>query len=174
MIFEESSYSEFTAILAKQRAIINNGRIAGLDVGKKKIGLAISDVSMTIANGREIHYREKFSKTMQWLLDICNDNQITALVIGIPLTMDGKHNMSSQSVRQFAWNCHKELTAHHQEYIRNIPIILWDERFSSKVTDDLMLQADLSRKRRAELTDKLAASYILQNFLDYMLGRSNN
>lgn len=131
--------------------------ILGLDVGEKTIGLALSDVLRSIASPLVTIRRTKFSEDVEELRRIIEQHQVAELVIGYPLNMDGTMGPRAQSVKQFARNLEKKL---------GMTPILWDERMSTKAVERTMLEADLSRKRRGELVDKLAASYILQGYLD--------
>lgn len=132
-------------------------RIMGLDVGAKTIGLALADLSLTVATPYETLRRSKFTKDAERLAGIVEAEGVGALVIGLPLSMDGSEGPQAQSVRQFAVNLAERL---------DIPIALWDERLSTAAVTRALLAADASRKRRAEVVDKLAAAYILQGALD--------
>jgi len=101
--------------------------------------------------------REKFGKDAEVLLKAYDDNAATALIVGYPINMDGSHGPRAQSVRDFCTNLLR---------LRDMPIFLWDERMSTMAVTRTMLEADMSRKKRAENVDKLAASYILQGVLD--------
>lgn len=133
------------------------GRIMSLDVGEKTIGLAISDTLRSIATPLETIRRKKFSTDIIALQQAIEKHRIVGLMIGLPLNMDGSSGPRVQSMRTFASNVGKQI---------NLPIALWDERLSTVAVQRTMLDADLSRARRAELVDKLAASYMLQGFLD--------
>ena len=134
-----------------------NQRLLGLDVGEKTIGLALSDLSRLIATPYKTIERGKFSKDAEQLLNLVNEYKIGALVLGYPVNMDGSEGPRCQSTRQFARNLSKKI---------DLPMLLADERMSTMAVTRTMLDADLSRARRAELVDKLAASYILQGTLD--------
>ena len=136
-------------------------RLMGLDVGTKTIGLALSDTRRVIASPLETIRRRRFRDDMARLWSLIDDNGVAGLVIGLPLTLAGVDGPRTQSVRQFARNI---LTA------RDLPIVLWDERLSTAAVTREMIAADLTRKRRGEIVDRVAAAYILQGFLDY-LGR---
>ena len=138
-------------------ALPRNRRILGLDLGTKTIGLATADVEGQIATPRETIARKKFTIDANLLLAFAAQENIGLLVIGLPLNMDGSEGPRAQATRAFMRNLSK-LTA--------IPIALWDERLSTVAVNRVMLQADLSRAKRAENVDKLAAAYILQSFLD--------
>lgn len=134
-----------------------NQRLLGLDVGSKTIGLALSDVSRSIATPLETLKRGKFGDDARWLWALMREHEVAALVVGLPINMDGSEGPRCQSVRQFA----KNLLA-----MADIDIVFWDERLSTVAAERAMLEADMSRKKRAENVDKVAAAYILQGLLD--------
>ncbi len=146
-----SSASEFPA---------NNQRLLGLDVGEKTIGLALSDISRMIATPYKTIERGKFSKDAIELNNIIQAYNIGGLVIGYPINMDGSEGPRCQSIRQFVKNLGEKMT---------LPMLLSDERMSTMAVTRTMMDADLSRARRAELVDKMAASYILQGVLDILI-----
>lgn len=139
-----------------------NQRLLGLDVGEKTIGLALSDVGRMIATPFETIERGKFSKDAEKLASIVKKYDVGALVLGYPVNMDGSEGPRCQSVRQFARNLAAKI---------DLPMLLSDERMSTMAVTRTMLDADLSRQRRAELVDKMAASYILQSTLDILSTR---
>ena len=132
-------------------------RLLGLDVGEKTIGLALSDVGRIIATPFKTIERGKFSKDAETLISIVAEHKVGALVIGYPINMDGSEGPRCQSIRQFSRNLAEKM---------GLPMLLADERMSTMAVTRTMLDADLSRARRAELVDKMAASYILQGTLD--------
>ncbi len=136
-------------------------RILGLDLGSKTIGLALSDTSLSIATPLQTIRRSKFAKDSQTLLAIAEEHAIGAFVLGLPLNMDGSEGPRVQSTRAFARNIAR---------ISDIPTVFWDERLSTVAVTRTLLEADRSRKRRAELVDKMAAAYILQGVLDSLRG----
>jgi len=136
-------------------------RLLGLDLGTKTIGLALSDVSRTIATPMETIVRKKFTQDAETLLKSVDRHDVGGLVLGLPVSMDGTEGPRCQSVRSFAANLLK---------LREIPIAFWDERLSTAAVTRTLLEADASRARRAELVDKLAAAYILQGALDALKG----
>jgi putative Holliday junction resolvase len=144
---------QFSACLGRDQ------RVLGLDLGSKTIGLALSDVSRTIASPLELLRRRKFTQDAAALLAVVDRHGVGGLVLGLPVSMDGSEGPRCQSTRSFAANLLK---------IRPIPIALWDERWSTAAVTRTLLEADASRRRRAELVDKLAAAYILQGALDAM------
>jgi putative Holliday junction resolvase len=131
--------------------------LLGLDVGTKTIGLALSDILWSIASPYEVILRRKFTLDAKELIKIIDEFKVGGLVVGLPVNMDGTEGPRAQSTRSFIDNF---LALH------DMPVLLWDERFSTNAVTRMMLEADLSRKRRDELVDKLAASYILQGALD--------
>ncbi len=132
-------------------------RLLGLDVGTKTIGLALSDLGLMIATPLETLRRRKFTPDAQALAQIVAREDVGGLVIGLPLNMDGSEGPRCQSVRQFAENL--------EEFVP-LPMAFWDERLSTAAVTRTLLDADASRKRRAEVVDKMAASFILQGALD--------
>lgn len=131
--------------------------LLGLDLGTKTIGLAISDVGWRVASPLVTIKRAKFQADAAELLKICAARDVGALVIGLPVNMDGSEGPRAQSARAFARNLAK---------LTDLAIAFWDERLSTAAVTRTLLEADTSRKRRAELVDKLAAAYILQGALD--------
>jgi len=132
-------------------------RLLGLDVGEKTIGLALSDRMRSIATPLETIKRNKLGNDISHIKTVIAAHQICGLVVGYPVNMDGSQGPRTQSVRTFVLNVQKHI---------DLPVLLWDERLSTMAVQRTMLDADLSRARRAELVDKLAASYILQGCLD--------
>ena len=133
------------------------GPLLGVDPGTRTFGLAVSDRTRLIATPLETIHRKKFTPDAKRLLSLYDSNEITALVVGLPLNMDGSQGPRVQSVRDFCVNLMK---------IRDLPIFLWDERLSTMAVTRTMLEGDMSRKKRAQNVDKLAAAYILQGVLD--------
>jgi putative Holliday junction resolvase len=132
-------------------------RLIGLDVGTKTIGLALSDVMRQIASPLETIRRTKFKADAGRLLALAAEHGVGGLVIGLPVNLDGSEGPRAQSTRAFARNL-AQLTP--------LPMAFWDERLSTAAAERALLEADTSRKRRAELIDKMAAAYILQGALD--------
>lgn len=144
--------------LEELRTILSGaGRLLGIDPGSKTLGLALSDSRRRIATPLLTIKRGKFSRDAARLLEIIGEHEIRALVIGLPLNMDGSEGPRCQSARQFAAN----LLA-----LSDIPVVFIDERLSTVAVTRALLEADASRKRRAEVVDKMAAAYILQGALD--------
>jgi putative Holliday junction resolvase len=129
----------------------------GLDLGTKTIGLALSDILQTIATPLQTIRREKFTTDIKILLQLAKEHDVSALVIGMPFNLDGSEGPRAQATRAFARNL-----GQHTE----LPLVFWDERLSTVAVERTLLEADASRKRRAEVIDKMAAAYILQGALD--------
>jgi putative Holliday junction resolvase len=134
-------------------------RLLGLDVGKKTIGLALSDVTLTIASPLETIKRTRFGADADRLVRLIDEFGVGALVIGLPINMDGSEGRRCQSVRAFAANLMARI---------DIDACFWDERLSTLAAERMLIEADLSRQRRGQLIDKAAAAYILQGALDFM------
>jgi putative holliday junction resolvase len=132
-------------------------RLLGLDVGSKTIGLALSDVSRTIATALSTIERRKFTLDARQLLAIATEHAVGALVIGLPVNLDGTEGPRAQSTRAFM----RSLAP-----LSELPLVFWDERLSTQAAERTLLEADASRKRRAEVIDKMAAAFILQGCLD--------
>lgn len=153
-----ASVEDFLATLPPNRAI------AGLDLGDKTIGVAVSDLRRQVATPIEVIRREKFTLDAGRLLALLEARGAVGIVLGLPLNMDGSVGPRVQATQAFARNLEK-LTA--------LPICYWDERLSTVAAERALLEADTSRKRRKEVIDQVAAGYILQGALDRMayLGR---
>jgi putative holliday junction resolvase len=134
-------------------------RLMGLDVGTKTIGLAISDTRRVIATPLETIRRRRFQDDMQRLFALADAYGVGGLVIGLPLTLAGGEGPRTQSVRQFAKNL---------LVVRDLPICFWDERLSTAAVTREMIAHDMTRKRRAQIVDRVAAAYILQGLLDFL------
>ena len=137
-------------------ALPDAGKLAGLDVGTKTIGLAVCDAGWHFAGPVETIRRGKFTQDLKTLQDFIQREKIVGLVVGLPLNMDGTDSPRTQSVRAFA---------------RNIapldrPVLLWDERWSTQAVEKAMISADVSRAKRAEKVDALAAAHMLQGAID--------
>jgi putative Holliday junction resolvase len=136
-------------------------RLMGLDLGTKTIGAAISDVERRLATPVETIKREKFGKDVAALFRLADAREAVGFVIGLPLNMDGSEGPRAQATRAFVRNC-APLDAR--------PFVFWDERLSTAAVTRALIEQDASRKRRAEVVDRMAAAYILQGALD-RLGR---
>ena len=144
-----SSASEFAAA-------VPNGRLVGLDVGTKTIGLAVCDAGWSFAGPAETMRRTKFTNDLKILSEFVEKQSIKGLVVGLPLNMDGTDSPRTQSVRAFARNLAP----------LDLPLLLWDERWSTQAVERAMIEADVSRSKRAEKVDALAAAHILQGAID--------
>lgn len=133
------------------------GSLLGIDPGTKTFGLAVSDTTRLVATPAYTIRRKKFTPDAAKIFALYDARECTAIIIGNPVNMDGSEGPRSQSVKDF---CHNLMQ------IRDIPILLWDERLSTAAVTRTLLEADTSRAKRAEVVDKLAASYILQGVLD--------
>ena len=135
-------------------------RFIGLDVGTKTVGLALSDVTGRLATPLETLRRSKFRADAARLANLVAEHEVGGLVIGLPVSMDGSEGPRCQSVRQFADNLLEVI---------DLPVAFWDERLSTAAVERFLIgEADLTRKRRAEVVDRAAAAYILQGALDAM------
>jgi putative Holliday junction resolvase len=132
------------------------GRLAGLDVGTRTIGLATCDAGWAFASAHSTIARTRFAADLAALTAFITEERIKGLIIGLPLNMDGTDSSRTQSVRAFARNLGP----------LGLPILLWDERWSTAAVERAMIAEDLSRARRAERVDRLAAAYILQGAID--------
>ncbi len=154
------SFQDLPAQLAK------GSRLLGIDPGEKTLGLAISDRALTVASPLETIRRKKFTADAAALAAICTDREVGGLVIGLPINMDGSEGPRCQSVRQLATNL-IEVAGF------TLPIAFWDERLSTAAVERFLVQeADMTRKRRGEVIDKMAAAYILQGALDSLPRRN--
>ncbi len=140
-------------------------RLVGIDLGSKTIGIALSDSMLTIASAAFTIKRKKFNTDARELLDFCQTQNVFALVLGLPLNMDGSEGPRVQATKAFARNLGK---------ISDLPILLWDERLSTVAAERAMIEADMSRKKRAEKIDAAAAGFILQGALDRLSALQRN
>ena len=136
-----------------------NRPILSLDYGESKVGIAISDTNCSIALPSEVYKRNKTNKDFLYIKEFIIKNNIQALLIGMPYNMDGSEGEQCETVKNF--------TNKLLEFI-DINIIFWDERFSTQAQERILIDKDLSRKKRKKVIDKLAASYFLQAFLDFL------
>lgn len=141
----------FVAALPAHRALV------GLDLGTKTLGVAVSDRLLSVATPLETISRTKFTADAEALLKIMAKREICGIVLGLPFNMDGSEGPRCQSTRAFARNLSR---------LTDLPITYWDERLSTVAAERALLEADTSRKRRAEVIDHVAAGYILQGALD--------
>lgn len=149
MIYEDVSEFAFE--------ITPNNSLIGLDLGTKTIGVAISDTIPSVATPIKTIKRKKFSIDADDLLEIISTKNCCGVILGLPKNMNGSEGPRAQSTRAFARNFSAKT---------NLPITFWDERLSTVAAEKALLEADTTRKRRAEVIDHVAAAYILQGFLD--------
>ena len=149
MIYDETA--DFIAALPPMQALI------GLDLGEKTIGVAVSDSFQSVATPLETVRRKKFGVDAARLTEIIAERRIGGLVLGLPRNMDGTEGPRCQSTRAFARNFDR---------LSPLPITYWDERLSTVAAERALLEADTTRKRRAEVIDHVAAGYTLQGLLD--------
>lgn len=146
-------------LTAFARALRPGQRLFGLDVGTKTVGIALSDVTRMIASGFDTLARVKFKADAEALIAKAEAQGVGGFVIGLPVNLDGSQGPRAQATRAFARNFAR---------MTPLPILLWDERYSTQEAERMLIQADASRRRRAEVIDKVAATLILQGALDRM------
>ena len=146
------------------RELAPGARLIGVDVGTKTLGLALSDVSRMIASALETLRRGKFRDDLARMREIAREHGVGGYVVGLPLNLDGSQGPRAQAARAFARNLAQATGA---------PVLLWDERLSTAEAERMLIAADASRRRRAEVIDKLAATIILQGALDRMRHRAD-
>jgi putative Holliday junction resolvase len=136
--------------------------VVGLDLGEKTIGVAVSDISLTIASPFALIRKRKFTEEAKELFELMASRGAGGIVIGLPVNMDGTEGARCQSNRAFARNLLR---------LRDLPIAFWDERLSTAAVERVLIgEADLTRAKRAEVVDRAAAGYILQGALDRLKG----
>lgn len=145
---------DLAAFLAALRPV---ARLIGIDVGSKTLGLALSDVGRSIASGLDTIRRTKFKEDAQQLLAYADEHGVGGFVIGLPLNMDGSEGPSAQAARAFQRNLAR---------LTDRPMLFWDERLSTAAAERTLIEGDASRRRRAEVIDKMAATIILQTAMD--------
>jgi putative Holliday junction resolvase len=136
-------------------------RLIGIDLGSKTIGLAISDVERRLASPLKTLPRGAFAKDADSLIAIFSEFDVAGVILGLPLNLDGRDSPRAQSTRAFGRNLSTRTT---------LPMVFWDERFSTAVVTRSLIANDVSRARRAQVIDKMAAAYILQGALDRLSG----
>lgn len=146
--------AEFAAALPEPDCA---GRLLGIDPGSKTLGLALSDVFRSIASPLDVIRRSKLKADLAALTSAITSHSVVGLVVGLPTNLDGSSGPRAQSVRAFARNTLKEVS---------LPLLLWDERLSTAEAERMLIAADQSRAKRAQVIDKLAATLILQRALD--------
>jgi putative Holliday junction resolvase len=140
------------------RRLLRKGeRLIGLDVGTRTVGMALSDTRLVVATPLDTIRRRRFRDDAKRLVEEIGRHGVGGIVVGLPISLDGTEGPRAQGVRQFARNLLAEI---------NLPLAFWDERLSTAAVEREMIAADLSRKRRSEIIDKVAAAYILQGLLD--------
>jgi putative holliday junction resolvase len=144
-------------IEALPKLLAPEARLLGLDVGTKTVGLALSDVTRSIATPYHTIRRSKFTEDASQIREAIEKNQVGGLIIGLPFNLDGSEGPRAQSTRAFAHNLATRIA---------VPIAFWDERLSTAAVERHLIEVDASRKRRAEVIDRMAAAYILQGALD--------
>jgi putative Holliday junction resolvase len=137
--------------------LVAGGTLAGLDLGEKTIGVAISDRRLSFAHPRPVVMRKKFSPDAAALLALFEQNEVRAAVIGLPLNMDGSEGPRIQATRAFVRN---------MERLTPLPFVFWDERLSTVAAERSLLEMDVSRAKRKQRIDSAAAAFILQGVLD--------
>ncbi|EZP54818.1 MULTISPECIES: Holliday junction resolvase RuvX [Sphingomonas] len=142
-----------------REALPDGGRLLGLDLGSKTIGTALCDAGWSFASPATLIRRAKFTQDKAALVALIAAQQVKGLVLGLPLNLDGSESPRSQSTRAFARNC-TDL---------GLPILLWDERWSTVAVERVMIEQDMSRAKRAERVDNLAAAHILQAAIDALV-----
>ena len=150
-------------IAAFAAALPEYGAVAGLDLGTVTIGVAISDQRRGVATPVQTIKRKKFGLDAAALLELCKARQVHALILGLPMNMDGTEGPRCQSTRQFGANLAGKT---------DLPIGFWDERMSTQAMERHLIAQDVTRKRRAEVIDKMAAQFILQGALDFLRNQS--
>jgi putative Holliday junction resolvase len=136
-------------------------RLIGIDLGSKTIGLAISDVERRLSSPLKTLPRGAFTRDADALIAIFAEFDIAGIVLGLPLDLNGRDTARAQSTRAFARNLSKRTS---------LPIVFWDERYSTAVVTRTLISHDVSRARRAQIIDKMAAAYILHGALDRLAG----
>jgi putative Holliday junction resolvase len=146
---------QFAALLQGRTG--KNGRILGLDLGTKTIGMAISNSDWTIASPVNTIRRKKFTPDVTAMLDYARTEMVEGIVMGLPFNMDGSEGPRAQATRAFVRN---------MGAFTDLPVLYWDERLSSYAAEQAMLEADMTPRKRARNIDQIAAAIILQGCLD--------
>ncbi len=147
-------FDEIDALAAELPA---SGALAGIDLGTATIGVAASDTRRSVASPVETIRRTKLGRDISALMEICASREVVGLILGLPLNMDGSEGPRCQATRAFARNVARST---------ELPIGFWDERLSTVAAERALLEADMSRRRRGQVIDHVAASFILQGALD--------
>jgi putative Holliday junction resolvase len=141
-------------------------KILGLDVGDKTIGVAVSDGLLLTAQGRTTIFRQSIKKDIDQLIDIIKNDNITKIVVGLPKNMDNSLGRQVEKTKKFIEKLEKKIRYTDRLETHDIEIIYWDERLSSLAAENILIEGDVSRKKRKDVIDKLAAAIILQSYLD--------
>ncbi|MEO0544219.1 MAG: Holliday junction resolvase RuvX [Pseudomonadota bacterium] len=152
-----SNASQIVDVTALRDLLGDRQTACGLDLGTKTIGVAVSDPDLTLATPRPVIIRKKFTKDVETLGALLDNEKCGAIVIGLPLNMDGSEGPRAQATRAFVRNLHQRLS---------IPVAFWDERLSTVAAERSLLEQDVSRAKRAQRIDSAAAAFILQGALD--------
>jgi len=147
------------ALDAFARSLPRGGRLIGIDLGSKTLGLALSDATRNIASALVTLRRSRLAADLSRLLDLAAEHGVAGFVVGLPLNLDGSQGPRAQATRAFVRHLAKSTP---------LSILFWDERLSTAAAQRVLLEADISRRRRAAVIDKVAATLILQNALDRM------
>ena len=163
--FHKVGYMMAVVEIKDLKSTLKSGeKLMALDLGTKTIGLALSDVLLSVASPLETIARSKFTKDAIRLEELIREHEVGALVLGLPLEMDGSEGARCQSTRDFARNFMQR---------QDLPVAFWDERLSTSAVERMLVNdVDMTRKRRGEVIDKLAATYILQGALDAIAHQS--
>ncbi|MEX0702542.1 MAG: Holliday junction resolvase RuvX [Planctomycetales bacterium] len=153
----DSSEPDATAPLPEQVPFPASGRLLGLDYGTKRVGVAVSNPDQTIASPLETWQRQDPAQEERRLRSLVEEYRIVGLVVGLPVHMSGEEGQKAGEARAFG---------RHAAEVAGLPLRFWDERFTSSQADEHMLAADLTRKQRKGIRDRLAAQILLQHFLD--------
>jgi putative Holliday junction resolvase len=135
-------------------------RWLGLDLGERRIGIAISDILEFTAQGRPNRERSTLKADLDFFKNLIVANEVTGVVIGLPVNMNGSEGPAAEKARYFGAQLQK---------VSLVPVVFWDERLSTSSAQRVLIEADLTRKKRRAKVDQLAAVIILQNYLDYRL-----
>lgn len=159
LLSKESTIRSMSILLVEDlvKCLKPNQQIASIDLGTKKIGIAISDLGRRFANPRPLIIRKKIAQTAEDLINFAQKENVAAFVIGMPFNMNGSEGPRAQSTRAFV----KNISA-----IIDLPFVFWDERLTTVSANRILLDMDVSRKKRAQKVDSIAASLILQEVLD--------
>lgn len=130
----------------------------GLDIGDRRIGIALSDEEGLIASPKDTLERDRLEKDINRLLDMAEVEGVDEILVGMPISLDGSHGWQAQKVMKFV---------HALDERASIPVVPWDERLTTVAAERVLLEGNVSRKRRRHLIDKVAAAFMLQSYLDY-------